>query len=313
MFKVYVDGQHGTTGLLVNERLEKHPEAQILKIPFEERHNKELRIKLLNDADVVFLCLPDDAAREAAAMVTNPETRIIDASTAHRINDDWAYGLPELSNGHLDRVKNGKRLSNPGCHATAAIAALYPLVSGGVISPELQLSIFSITGYSGGGKKMIETYETTDEVAYQAPRQYALSLEHKHVPEIIARAGLSKRPLFMPVVSNFARGLAVTIPVALDQLSKSMTKETLAAYLQDYYEGTTFIRVHDADDSEALVDNCVHVQQNNDTNYLDLYVYGNDSQIQIISVIDNLGKGASGAAIQNMNIMMGLDETMGLK
>lgn len=312
MFKVYVDGQHGTTGLLVNERLEKHPLVEILTIPYEERHNKDLRIQLLNEADVVFLCLPDDAAKEAATLVTNPETKIIDASTAHRTNDQWVYGLPELSQNHLELVKGSHHLSNPGCHATASIAALYPLVSAGIISDELQLNIFSITGYSGGGKQMIHKYEHTDSIAYNAPRQYALSLEHKHVPEIMKRAGLKKKPVFMPVVSNYARGLAVTIPLTLEQMDKPMDKTELAKFYKNYYKDAFYVNVHDADNMEALVDNCVHIQGSNDTNYLDIFVYGNDEQIQIISRLDNLGKGASGAAIQNMNIMLGIDETTGL-
>jgi len=312
MFKVYVDGQHGTTGLLVNERLEKHPLVEILEIPFEERHNKALRIELLNKADVVFLCLPDDAAKESASLVTNSKTKIIDASTAHRTHDDWVYGLPELSKNHLELIKGSQHLSNPGCHASASIAALYPLVSKGIISKELQISIFSITGYSGGGKQMIHKYEHTDSMAYKAPRQYALSLEHKHVPEIMKRAGLVKKPIFMPVVSNFARGLAVTIPLAIDQLNKPMDKNQLVKFYKEYYKDAHYINVHDADNMDELVDNCMHIQGSNDTNYLDLFVYGNEEQIQIIARLDNLGKGASGAAIQNMNIMLGIDETTGL-
>lgn len=312
MFKVYVDGQHGTTGLLVNERLENHPLVEILTIPFEDRHNKDLRVQLLNEADVVFLCLPDDAAKEAVTLITNPNTKIIDASTAHRTDDNWAYGFPELSENHLELVKGCRYLSNPGCHATASIAALYPLVSEGIISDEMQLSIFSITGYSGGGKQMIHQYEHTDSIAYKAPRQYALSLEHKHVPEIMKRAGLKKMPIFMPVVANFARGLAVTIPFTLEQMDKPMSKSELATFYKHYYKDAHYINVHDADNMDELVDNCMHIQGNNDTNYLDIFIYGNEEQIQIISRLDNLGKGASGAAIQNMNIMLGLEETIGL-
>jgi len=312
MYNVYVDGQHGTTGLLVNERLEKHPDVHILTIPFEERHNKELRIQLLNEADVVFLCLPDDAAKEAAALVTNENTKIIDASTAHRTNDQWAYGFSELSQNHLESIKETTRLSNPGCHATAAISVLYPLIVNEIINEELQLSIFSITGYTGGGKQMIRTYEHTNSIEYKAPRQYSLSLEHKHVPEIMKRAGLKKKPMLIPVVSDFARGLAVTIPISLDQMDKPKSKKELVELYKEHYKNSKFIQVHEADDMDALVDNCVHIQANNDTNYLDIYVYGNEEQVQIISVLDNLGKGASGAAIQNMNIMLGLDETIGL-
>ncbi len=312
MFKVYVDGQHGTTGLLVNERLEQHPLVEVLTIPYEERHNKDMRIQLLNEADIVFLCLPDDAAKEAAQLVANPETKIIDASTAHRTHEDWTYGFAELSKGHLKAVQGAKRLSNPGCHATASIAALYPLIQGRILEDDLQLTIFSLTGYSGGGKQMIETYKTTDAIAYKAPRQYALSMNHKHIPEIMVRSGLKKKPLFAPIVANFERGLAVTIPFAVDQMKKPMTKEDLADFYKDFYKDAHYIRVHEADNVDSLVDNCIHVQGNNDTNYLDIFVYGNEDQIQVISRLDNLGKGASGAAIQNMNIMLGIDETTGL-
>ncbi len=312
MFKVYVDGQHGTTGLLVNERLENHSQVQILTIPYNKRHDKDLRIQLLNEAEIVFLCLPDDAAKEAVGLITNPNTKIIDASTAHRTNSIWTYGFSELSYEHKMAVKHAKRLSNPGCHATAAIAALYPLIEEGIINSELQLSLFSITGYSGGGKKMIHTYEHTDSIDYKAPRQYALSLNHKHVPEIMKQSGLTKKPLFMPVVADFARGLTVSIPFAIEQMDIKMTKEEIAKFYKNYYKESHYIRVHKADCIESLVDNCTNIQGNNNTNYLDIYVYGNDEQIQIISKIDNLGKGASGAAIQNMNIMLGIDETIGL-
>ena len=258
------------------------------------------------------MCLPDEAAKEAVTLITNLNTKIIDASTAHRTNDNWVYGLPELSVNHLELVKGSRLLSNPGCHATASIAALYPLVSKGIISSDSQVSIFSITGYSGGGKQLIHKYEHTDSFAYKAPRQYALSLEHKHVPEIVKRAGLTKKPVFMPLVANFARGLAVTIPITLEQMDKPMTKVELVKLYKDYYKEAHYIHVHDVDNMEDLVDNCVNIQGSNDTNYLDIFVYGNAEQIQIIARLDNLGKGASGAAIQNMNIILGIDETTGL-
>jgi len=209
-------------------------------------------------------------------------------------------------------VKGSRLLSNPGCHATASIAALYPLISKGIISSNMQISIFSITGYTGGGKEMIHKYEHTNSIAYNAPRQYALSLEHKHVPEIMKRAGLTKKPIFMPIVSNYARGLAVTIPFSLEQMEKPMGIGELTKFYKNYYKDTHYINVHEADNMDELVDNCMHIQGSNDTNYLDLFIYGNEEQIQIISRLDNLGKGASGAAIQNMNIMLGLDETTGL-
>ncbi|WP_406658141.1 N-acetyl-gamma-glutamyl-phosphate reductase [Methanolobus sp. ZRKC2] len=312
MYKIYVDGQHGTTGLLVNERLADHPEVEILEIPYEKRHDRELRTKLLNEADLVFLCLPDEVVEDTVSLVTNPNTKIIDASTANRLNDSWAYGLPELSASHRNKVAGASRVSNPGCHATASIVALYPLVQEGIISRETVTPLFSITGYTGGGKKMIQTYETTEEQAYKAPRQYALGLTHKHVPEIMVHSGLNFRPILMPVVSNFPRGLAVTLPLSVKDLEKTVEKQDLYGLYQKYYGDSIFIRVHAVDDTEDLVDNAFDVQGSNDTNYLDLYIFGNDEQIQVISRLDNLGKGASGAAIQNMNIMLGMDETTGL-
>lgn len=312
MFKVYVDGQHGTTGLLVHERLEKHPMVQLLEIPFEERHNLEHRKQLLNEADVVFLCLPDEAAKESVQLITNPKTKIIDASTAHRTNKDWAYGFTELSKEHLEAVKTARYISNPGCHATASISLLYPLIQEGVLSGDEALSMFSITGYSGGGKQMISTYETTDNKAYKAPRQYALGLSHKHVPEIMARAGVTRKPIFMPIVSNYKRGLAVTIPLHRSQLAKNISRTKLVEIYQKFYGDKTFVHVYKEDSEEPLVDNCMDIQMCNDTNNLDVMIYGNEEQILLIARLDNLGKGASGAAIQNMNIMLGIHETTGL-
>ncbi|MBN2221032.1 MAG: N-acetyl-gamma-glutamyl-phosphate reductase [Vallitaleaceae bacterium] len=312
MYKVYVDGQHGTTGLLVNQRLEKHPEVEIISIPFEERHNRELRIQLLNEADIVFLCLPDEAAKESVNLIHNEKTKVIDASTAHRTDSSWTYGFPELDEELRTSIQKATRVSNPGCHATAAIAAIYPLVKEGILNPKSPLCLTSITGYSGGGKQMIEAYQTSEKPAYKAPRQYALNLAHKHLPEIVCRAGLEKNPIFMPFVSNFERGLALTVPLYLDDLQKKVSKEDLYQLYRKYFGKSNFVKVHQPDDKESLVDGGVDVQASNDTNNLDLFIYGNDEQVQIIARLDNLGKGASGAAIQNMNIMLGLNETTGL-
>jgi len=323
MFKVYVDGQHGTTGLLVNERLKNHSKVEILDIPFEERHNKELRIQLLNEADIVFLCLPDDAAKESVALITNPKTKIIDASTAHRVDENWTYGLPELNEQQRSAIAQATYVTNPGCHSTAAIIALYPLIQEGILSQDDQLTLLSVTGYSGGGKQMIETYEKTQELAYKAPRQYAFNMNHKHIPEMMKYAQLQTQPLFMPIVSNFERGLAVTVPLAKNQLNKNSknnkNNQLIDFHLSDiveiykrYYADSLFIRVHELNDPSGLVDGGFNVQGCNLTNNLDLYVYGNEEQFHIISRLDNLGKGASGAAIQNMNIMLGIDEKTGL-
>lgn len=312
MFKVYVDGQHGTTGLLVNQRLEKHPDVKIISIPFEERHNKELRVQLLNEADVVFLCLPDEAAKESVALIRNENTKVIDASTAHRTDPTWTYGFPELSQELRTAIQNSKRVSNPGCHATAAVSIVNPLVKACILDPKAPLCLTSITGYSGGGKQMIEAYQTSELPAYKAPRQYALNLTHKHLPEIVCRGGLEKNPIFMPYVSNFERGLALTVPLHQEFLQKKISKQEVYQVLHNYYGESNFIKVHQPDDKDSLVDGGIDVQASNNTNDLDLFIYGNDEQIQIIARLDNLGKGASGAAIQNMNIMLGLNETLGL-
>lgn len=312
MFKVYVDGQHGTTGLLVNERLKNHPNVEILDIPFDQRHNKDLRVQLLNEADIVFLCLPDDAAKESVTLITNPTTKIIDASTAHRVDENWTYGLPELNAAQRKAVETATYVTNPGCHSTATIVALYPLVQEGILSNDFQTTLLSITGYSGGGKQMIETYEKTDEIAYKAPRQYAFNMNHKHIPEMMKYAGLAEKPLFMPVVAGFERGLAVTIPLAQNQLAKACTPQDIVDIFKSYYGGEQFINVHEVNDPTGLVDGGFHVQGSNNTNNLDLFVYGNSEQFHIVSRLDNLGKGASGAAIQNMNIMLGMDEKTGL-
>jgi N-acetyl-gamma-glutamyl-phosphate reductase len=312
MFKVYVDGQHGTTGLLVRERLLQHPKVQMLEIDYDSRHDVDVRQTLMNQADVVFLCLPDDAAKVSAEMIQNPNTCIIDASTTHRIDDAWAYGFPELSENHRNQIKLNKRVSNPGCHATAAIGLIYPLIQKGILKSEEYLSFYSITGYSGGGKQMIHTYETSHNMVYQAPRQYALNMNHKHVKEMMKQGGLVNKPLFTPIVSNYKRGLAVTIPLNKHSLIKDYTAEGLAEVYEAYYQGERFIRVYHGNSVEPLVDGAINIQGCNDTNRLDIMIYDNEDQIQLIARLDNLGKGASGAAIQNMNIMLGLDETLGL-
>ncbi len=312
MFKVYVDGQHGTTGLLVHERLEKHPFVDVLKIEYAERHNQQRREALLNEADVVFLCLPDDGARESVALIKNSKTKVIDASTAHRVHPDWVYGFPELSKKHRQNIEEAQYLTNPGCHATAAISILYPLIQKGVLRSDAALSFFSLTGYSGGGKQMIKTYQEMENKAYQAPMQYSLNLKHKHVPEIMKQSGLEKEPVFMPIVGNFERGLAVTIPFFDHIFTVPMTKTTCWNYLREYYKEEAYIRVHCLDDDINLIDGRMDIQCNNQTNNIDIFVYGQESQFQCIACLDNLGKGASGAAIQNMNIMLKLKENTGL-
>ncbi len=313
--KVYVDGQHGTTGLLVNERLIEHPEVELMTIPYNQRHDVEVRKKKLNEADFVFLCLPDEAAKEAVKLIENERTRIIDASTAHRIHEDWSYGFPEHSIAYRKNIIKNRLVANPGCHATAAISLIQPLVVEGIVESCHHFSFHSITGYTGGGKQMIADYETEDgdnREIYHVPRPYGMGLTHKHVPEIVKHTGLVSTPIMMPIVGPFPRGLAVTVPLFKEQLKDRLTKVQLVDFYRTYYAQAPMIHVHEVDDPSGLVKGMFDVKGTQGKNHLDLFIYGNEEQYQVISRIDNLGKGASGAAIQNMNIMMGIKEDTAL-
>ena len=309
---VFVDGQEGTTGLRIHEYLAQRADIEVLKINPEKRKDSAERARLLNAADVAFLCLPDAAAREAAALVTNPRTCLIDASSAHRTLPEWAFGLPELAPPQRDLLRKSKRIANPGCHASAFILLLRPLVDAGLVGRELPLSAWSITGYSGGGKKLIEQYQTSPEPALTSPRPYALSLAHKHVPEMIVHSGLAVKPLFLPSVGNFYKGLAVTVPLHLAQLAPSASAEAVQHAFENRYAGERFINVKPLRDAASLEAVYFDVQACNDTNRVDIFVFANDSQILLIARLDNLGKGASGAAVQAMNVHLGLDEGLGL-
>jgi N-acetyl-gamma-glutamyl-phosphate reductase len=311
---VFVDGQEGTTGLRIHEYLAQRSDVEVLSIDPERRKDAAERARLLNAADVAFLCLPDDAAREAAAMVNNPLTCLIDASTAHRIAPGWAFGLPELAPGQRDRLRAAKRIANPGCHASAFILLLRPLVDAGIVPASLPISATSITGYSGGGKKMIAQYERGGEARLAAPRPYALALKHKHLPEMQVHGGLQNPPLFMPVVGNFYKGLAVTVPLHLAQLAPGRSAKDIHRALAQRYEGERFIRVLPLSDP-AVLDaggGFFDVMGANDSNRVDIFVFANDSQALLIARLDNLGKGASGAAVQTMNLHLGIDEGLGL-
>jgi N-acetyl-gamma-glutamyl-phosphate reductase len=310
---VYVDGQEGTTGLRIHEVLAARPDVELLRIDPERRKDPAERARLLNAADVAFLCLPDAAAREAAAMVTNPRTCLIDASTAHRTAPGWVFGMPELAPGQRDALRAGKRIANPGCHATAFILLLRPLVDAGLVPAALPVSATSITGYSGGGKKMIEQYAQQPLPAeLAAPRPYALALAHKHLPEMQAQTGLAAPPLFLPVVAPFYKGLSVSVPLHLAQLGAGATPEALHAALASRYAGEHFVRVAPLRDAAVLEHGFLDIQAANDTNRVDLFVFANDRQVLLQSRLDNLGKGASGAAVQCMNVHLGLAETAGL-
>ncbi len=308
---VFVDGQEGTTGLRIHEYLARRPDVEVLRIAPEKRKDATERSRLLNAADVAFLCLPDAAAREAASWVTNPNTCLIDASTAHRTDPSWVFGLPELAPGQRAAIRSSRRIANPGCHASAFILLLRPLVDARLLPPDHGVSATSITGYSGGGKKMIEQYAAADDPALTAPRPYALTLQHKHVPEMMAHSGLRTRPIFMPVVGNFYKGLAVTVPLQLAALGT--TAEAVQQAYEQRYAGERFIRVMPLRDPGTLEQGSFDVQGCNDTNRVDIFVFANDSQAILIARLDNLGKGASGAAVQAMNVHLGLDESLGLQ
>lgn len=309
--RVYVDGQDGTTGLRIHEYLAARPDVEVLRIDADKRKDPAERARLLNAADVAFLCLPDAAAREAVAMVTNPRTCIIDASTAHRTQPGWVFGLPELAPGQRDALRAGKRIANPGCHASSFILLLRPLVDAGLVPAAHPVSATSITGYSGGGKKMIEQYQTVPlPPELQAPRPYGLGLAHKHVPEMMAHTGLTARPIFMPIVASFYKGLAVSVPLPLRALGT--TPEAVHAAYAQRYAGERFVRVMPLRDAATLESGFFDVQACNDTNRVDVFVFADDSQAIVIARLDNLGKGASGAAVQAMNVHLGVDEAQGL-
>lgn len=312
-YRVFVDGQEGTTGLRIHEYLAARSDIEVLKIDPDKRKDPAERSRLLNAADVAFLCLPDAASREAAFMVNNPNTCLIDASTAHRTAPGWAFGLPELARGQRGAIQASKRIANPGCHASAFILAVRPLVDAGLLPRDAAVTATSITGYSGGGKSMIAEYQQQPLPAHlQAPRPYGLALKHKHLPEMMAHTGLATPPVFMPIVSNFYKGLTVSVPLQLSQLAPGTTPEAVHAALAAHYAGERFIQVMPLRDAATLEAGFFDVQACNDTNRVDLFVFASDTQVLVMSRLDNLGKGASGAAVQAMNVHLGVEETLGL-
>lgn len=323
--KIFVDGQSGTTGLEIHERLSKYTDIELIQIDYEKRRDPVERQKYLNEADFVFLCLPDDAAKEAVSLVTNPDTKIIDTSTAHRTMAGWTYGLPELSPAHKEAIKSSKRVSNPGCHATAFILSLYPLIENKVMPKDYPVSCQSITGYSGGGKNLIAKYEdeSPDNPYKKAPRPYSLGLNHKHLKEMMMHTGLTESPVFLPVVADYYRGLATMIPVHTKLLNKKLMGKELHELLEEHYKNQKFVKVmpyideaflKDSDINNVLFDGGLDITACNNTNMAEIFVLGNDDRgiSIIITRIDNLGKGASGAAIQNMNLMLGFEEDYSL-
>jgi N-acetyl-gamma-glutamyl-phosphate reductase len=307
-YRVFVDGAEGTTGLSINDRLEARGDMELIHIDSALRKDKSARAKAIRRADVAFLCLPDEAARESAALAEGSGAVIINASTAHRTAPGWAYGFSELSPEFRANIARAKRVSVPGCHATGAIAAVYPLMSSGVMSADYPLCVHSITGYSGGGKKMIAEYQSEDRSsALNSPRQYGLSQDHKHLSEMKYILGLNEPPLFNPIVCDFYAGMAVSVPIHTRLLKKRMGLDTMTELLADHYAGQQFVSV-----MSWPGDGFIPANQCAGSNMLVIYVCGNDERITLISVLDNLGKGSSGAAMQCMNIALGLPEHMGL-
>jgi N-acetyl-gamma-glutamyl-phosphate reductase len=306
--KIYIDGQSGTTGLQIRERLSGRDDLELLTIPEEKRRDAAERAKYMNDADLVFFCLPDAAAAEAAGMIENPGTKVIDASTAHRTAPGWDYGIPELAPSFREAVRSSMRVANPGCHATGFITSVYPLVQTGVIPKDLPLTAFSLTGYSGGGKKMIAEYEAADKPAgYSAPRIYGLSLRHKHLPEMTKICGLRVPPVFLPVVDDYYKGMAVTVMLQNSLLSGVKSAEDVWRRLADWYAGEKVITVHPFGWDGMISANAMAGKDS-----LQIIVNGTEEQTVVTALFDNLGKGASGAAVQNMNLMLGFEETKGL-
>ncbi|MBO5327668.1 MAG: N-acetyl-gamma-glutamyl-phosphate reductase [Clostridia bacterium] len=309
MYNVFIDGKEGTTGLQIFDRLGKRNDINIITLPEELRKDVNARKECLNSADICFLCLPDEAAKQSVSLVVNPSVKIIDASTAHRTNPDWVYGLPELSKERRAKIAETKRLANPGCHATGFISAVAPLIKGKIVPNDYPFVAHSVTGYSGAGKKTIAVYEAQDRDKFlSSPRQYATTLNHKHLPEMVNECNLTEKPIFNPIICDFYAGMCVTMPLHVRLLNKKYTVADIRKYLSDYYCGCNFIKVAEEENVPAFIP----ANELTGTNNLKIYVNGNDERIFIASVFDNLGKGASGAAVQNMNIMLGLDETTSL-
>lgn len=312
MTKVFIDGSEGTTGLRIYERFEKRDDIEIIKIDPELRKDPAERASLINSSDITFLCLPDAASKESVSLVSNPDVRIIDASTAHRTEIGWAYGYPELSDEHREAIKTGKRIAVPGCYATGFITIAYPLVKGGIVPKDYPVSAFAVSGYSGAGKKTIAVYEDKDRDAeFDSPREYALSQQHKHLKEMQKISGLARTPLFSPIIADYYSGMFVSLPFYADMLNGKQTPLSVHEYMSEYFKGQRFIKVMPFG-SEADTNGFIGANNLSGWDGLQLFVTGNEERILLTTRFDNLGKGASGAAIQCMNVMLGCDEAKGL-
>ena len=311
--KVFIDGQAGTTGLEISERLRERPDIELLSVAGAERKDPKARSRLFDQADIAVLCLPDDAAREAVALADG-RCRLLDASTAHRTADGWTYGLPELSPSQAGAIAAADRVSNPGCYPQGFILCVRPLVEAGLLSPQANLALHAISGYSGGGRKMIEAYEGADAAQWDrwGTRPYALGLRHKHLPEMQRYSGLAAPPLFSPTVGTFRKGMVTLVPLFEAQLEGDATAADAADILAHTYQGAPFVEVSPYGDCGSLEGGYLSPGGCNGTNRMEISLFGNEGQILLAARYDNLGKGAAGAAVQNLNLMLGCEETRGL-
>ncbi len=312
-YKVFIDGKEGTTGLKIFERFEKRNDIEILTADEDKRKDPEERAKLINASDITFLCLPDAAAIESAQLCTNPNTIIIDASTAHRTNPQWAYGFPELDKSFREKIISSKRIAVPGCYASGTIAICYPLVKSGIMPADYPVVVHAVSGYSGAGKKAIAQYEAPDrDKGLDSPRLYALTQMHKHLPEMKIISGLDFEPIFNPYVCDYFQGMTVTVGLHSRLLAKKVTAHDVWKMFAAHYEGCRFVKVAGFMGEGVLTEQFIPANTLANTNEMQIFVYGNDDRIMITTRFDNLGKGASGAAVQCMNITMGVDEGLGL-
>lgn len=312
-YKVFIDGQEGTTGLRIVDRLKDREDIQLMFIDEELRKDAAERKRLINESDYTFLCLPDAAAIESASLVENSHTKILDASTAHRTNSDWVYGLPELSAEQRSKIAASRRVAVPGCYASGFNALVYPMVKSGFIAPYHPVFCHAVSGYSGAGKKTIAVYEGSEKPdEYNSPRQYSMGKQHKHIKEMMAVSGLSYPPIFNPIVDNYYNGMVVSVPFHLRAMPKRTSAKAVWEMLAEHYEGQNFVKVMNFMGEGDLPDGFLAANTMKDTNMMQIFVFGNDDHILLCSRFDNLGKGASGAAVQCMNIMMGIDERTGL-
>lgn len=315
MHTVFIDGQAGTTGLQIADQLNNRADIKLVTIPYEHRKDAAVKKQILNDVDLVILCLPDIAAKESVAMIYNDRVRVLDASTAHRTHPDWTYGLPELFPDQREKIKSAARVANPGCYPTGFLLGILPLITAGIVPTDYPVFVDAVSGYSGGGRQLIEKYEAHRAENTPTPwtyRKYGLQLTHKHIPEMRHYSGLTLDPLFVPAVADFYKGMLVSVPLSTRLLKPGTSPQTIHDCLDRYYDGEKYIRVFPANDFDQLDTGFLSPLLCNDTNRLDILLFANSEQTMLISRLDNLGKGASGAAIQNMNLMLGVEEGAGL-